>query len=198
MEKLKTVFNVSSLSRVWQHISEMDRSFAVISAYLIDAENNEVNHKDLKRDIRKAGAGFIELISGYTYKVGASAKDEIAHEKNYFIPKISKKNAINLGKKYKQKSILWKDEDNFILVSTDPRVCIGETLQKFKMLKDDSLTFNKSVVKTAFSALLKGSKNQLGCKFAFLEERRIMDFPTAYMYQKYAKYGVIPEWFRIL
>jgi len=119
----------------------------------------------------------------------------MANEKSYFIPEISKRNAIKLGKKYKQESILWKDKNEFIMIGVDSEVGGGNVRMRFKMLKDDSLTFNKSVVKTAFSALLKGSKKKVGRKFAFIEERRIMDFPTAYLYQKH---GIIPEWIRIL
>jgi len=191
----KQQFKEESLSRVWKHITDSDRSFAVISAYLTDDENNDLNHEELKKDIRKLNLGFIELDTGYTYKIKSSNDEKMANEKSYFIPEISKRNAIKLGKKYKQESILWKDENEFILLGISSNVGIGKTSMKFNMLKNNSLTFNKEIVKTAFSALLKGSKNHVECKFAFIEERRIMDFPTAYLYQKHA---IIPEWIRIL
>jgi len=42
----KQQFKEENLSRVWQHITDSDRSFAVISAYLTDDENNELNHEE--------------------------------------------------------------------------------------------------------------------------------------------------------
>jgi len=186
------IISESSYSRIWQHITDNDRSFAVISAYL-DTEDDELNHKQLKKDIRKKGYGFIEMDSGYTYKSGDT--DKIAHEKSYFIPEISKKDAIKLGVQYGQESILYKDSKEFILLGTRKSSGIGKTMMKFKTLKDDTFSFNKNIVKMAFSKLRKGSKNQVGRKFAFVKERRTNDFPTSHLYQGEDD---VMEWIRIL
>ena len=140
----KQQFKEENLSRVWQHITDSDRSFAVISAYLTDDENNDLNHEELKKDIRKLNLGFIELDTGYTYKIKSSDDEKMANEKSYFIPEISKRNAIKLGKKYKQESILWKDKNEFIMIGVDSEVGGGNVRMRFKMLKDDSLTFQYS------------------------------------------------------
>ncbi|MBC8383896.1 MAG: DUF3293 domain-containing protein [Candidatus Cloacimonetes bacterium] len=190
----KQQFIEESLSRVLQHITDSNRSFAVISAYLIDDENNDLNHEELKKDIRKLNAGFIELDTGYTYKIKSSDDEKMANEKSYFIPGISKRNAIKLGKKYKQESILWKDKDEFIMLGISNTVGIGKTLMKFRMLKNDALTYNKKIVKTAFSTLQKGSKNQVERKIVMVNERRILDFPTSYLYQGEE---TVSEWIRI-
>ena len=191
----KQQFKEESLSRVWQHITDSDRSFAVISAYLTCNKNNELNHEELKKDIRKLNAGFIELDTGYTYKIKSSDDEKMASEKSCFIPEISKRNAIKFGKKYKQESILWKDKNEFIILDVSSNVGIGKTLMKFRMLKDDALTFNKKTVKTAFAALMKGSQQQAGYELVFVNERRIMDFPTAYLYRGEE---TVSEWIRIL
>ena len=191
----KQQFIEESLSRVWQHIAYSDSRFAVISAYSTDSIDNELNHKELKKDIRKLNLGFIELDIEFTNKIKSSDNADQASERSCFIPEISLKNAIKLGKKYKQESILWKDKDEFIMLGISNTAGIGKTLMKFNMLKDDSLPFNKKTVKTAFSALLKGSKDQMERKFVMVKERRILDFPTSYLYQGEE---TVSEWFRIL
>jgi len=179
----------TSLSRVWQHINDPNSSFAVISAYL-DDDNDEFNHKNLAKDIRSTGKGYIELDSGYSYKTKDG--DVFASEKSYMIPNINKNKGMDLAKKYGQQSILWKDKDEFILLGTRNDVGIGKTLMKFKT-KGKSLTFDNSTVKAAFSALRKGSKK--GLKFAFVAERRITDFPTSYVYQNS---NIVDEWIRVI
>ena len=180
----------TSLSRIWQHINNSDSTFAVISAYL-DNGNDELNHKQLAKDIRSMGLGFIEMDSGYSYKTVDG--EQFASEKSYMIPNITKDKAIKLAKKYEQQSVLWKDGEGFILLGTRSDVGMGKILMKFKTT-GNSLTFAKSTVKAAFSALQKGSKNQVGKKFAFVSELRTKDFPTSYIYQN----NVLDEWIRVL
>ena len=168
----------SSFSRVWQHIENPTSLFAVISAYL-DTKNDVLNHEQLRKDIRKLGFGYIEMDSGYTYQV--DGKSKIANEKSYMIPNITKKEALKLALKYGQESILWKDDKSFVLLESRKDVGVGKELMVFKS-KGKSLTYDKDTVKVAFSALRKGSKNQIGRKFAYLGEMRIKDFPTVYLY----------------
>ena len=187
---LKNLFIESSLSRIWQHINNPNTSFAIISAYL-DDENDEKNHKTLAKDIRKLGYGFIEMNSGYSYKTDDGEK--FAEEKSYFIPEIKERDAIKLAQKYSQQSIIWKDESEFSLVGARNDVGVGKRLMNFKRDKS-TLTFNPTTVKAAFSSLIKRSKKD--AKFAFVAERLILDFPTSYIYQK--ERDLVSEWIKIL
>jgi hypothetical protein len=188
--KLNQILIESSLSRIWQHINDPDRKFAIISAYL-DKNDDVLNHEKLKKDIRKTGHGFIEMKSGYSYV--SNNKEVAVDEKSYLIPNISKRDAITLGMEYGQESILWKDSKEFILLGVRKDVGVGKVLMKFST-KNNTMTFDTSTVKAAFSALAKGSKNHAKRKFAFVSERRIMDFPTSYIYQNKSN----DEWLRII
>lgn len=187
---LKNLFIESSLSRIWQHINNPNTSFAIISAYL-DDENDEKNHKTLAKDIRKLGYGFIEMNSGYSYKTDNGEK--FAEEKSYFIPEIKERDAIKLAQKYSQQSVIWKDASEFSLVGARNDVGVGKRLMNFKRDKS-TLTFNPTTVKAAFSSLIKRSKKD--AKFAFVAERLILDFPTSYIYQK--ERDLVSEWIKIL
>ena len=197
MGKFKELMNEkfiveSSISRIWQHINNPSTIFAVISAYL-NEKDDKLNHEQLRKDIKQLQLGYIEMDSGYSYK----SKDTqiVANEKSYMIPNISKRQAITLAQKYRQESILWKDEISFILLGTREDIGIGEELMKFKS-NGKTLTFDKNEVKKAFSSLIKVSKNQRGRKFAYLKEMRIKDYPTVYLYA--GKNIPDDEWLRIL
>ena len=65
-------------------------------------------HRQLKADVRSLGLGFNEFISRWV-------EDGVAYdERSLLIPHITKKQAITLGEKYDQSSIIWKDKDTCI------------------------------------------------------------------------------------
>ena len=115
MEKLKRYKRLeeSSLSRIWQHVTDEDSSFAVISAYrgIYSEDENLKRHNELRIKIRSLGYGYIEQKSGCSYfnpEVGENASVE---EKSFFIPNINFKDAITLGRMFKQESVLYKDKE---------------------------------------------------------------------------------------
>lgn len=125
---MKTIIAESSLSRVYQHIEEPGRSFGVISANRADnsnAENNKL-YAELKTAVRTMGLGFIEMRGGYKGDQG------FVTEPSLFVPSISRKQIVELGKKYKQHSVIFKDASEFSLIGTNESAGIGKTLSSFK------------------------------------------------------------------
>lgn len=165
----------SSWSRVLQHI-EKTPSFAVISAFrgVNTPEENEELHKTLKTDVRALGYGFIEQDSGYSYNDPSTGEDGLVQEKSVFIPNISFGDAMNLGKKYGQESILYKDDNvGFALVyTTDGNGHkAGDADIKFQhKVGGKNITFDPETLKIAFSALKQANKTQKGKPFAYKVE----------------------------
>lgn len=163
--KFKKYLEESSLSRIWQHIQNPENTFAVISAFreTNSDEKNWEEHLKLKADIRKK-YGHIPQKSGYTYQEG-DRKGETVDEYSFFVPNISKEEALKLGKKYNQESILFKDSSGFYMIYTDKRY--GKVGITFKKDPKGSLTFDPKVYKYAFSQLLRANKNNK-VKFAYV------------------------------
>jgi hypothetical protein len=162
----ESIIAESSISRVWQHIND-GKTFAVISAFRgsNDPKENLNLHNKLKSDVRALGLGFIEQKSGYTYQNPDSGEEGTVDEMSLFIPNIDEKSALKLGKKYKQESILFKNQNQFILLNCDT----GSVDMKFAKSTNGSLTFKPDVLKYAFSQLIKGNKNSQK-KYAFVAE----------------------------
>jgi hypothetical protein len=167
----------SSLSRILQHI-EGDKSFGVISAFRGEygKKENKIRHRELKKAVRDAGYGFIEMRGGYREESG------FVTELSLFIPNITRKDAIALGQTYEQHSVIYKDKKEFSLIGTNKSSGLGVTLDKFVAIGGkDSMTLAKDAIKDFFSSLLKGS--QKGKKFLFkMQEKETTSFnQKAYM-----------------
>jgi len=159
----------SSWSRILQHI-ESTPTFAIISAYRgEDPIANSQSHTQLKKDVKSLGYGYIDQDSGYSYKNPKNNdEEEMKEEESLFIPNMSLKDAMALGKKYDQESILWKDnERGFVLMyTTGDRV--GEIDMNFQnKIGGKNITFNPDVLKIAYSALKRANKTQKNVKFAY-------------------------------
>lgn len=158
----------SSLSRVWQFVEDPNRGFVMISPareYLSDSENKE-RYEQLKKDVRALGYGYIETRGGYEEK-GAG----IVTEPSLLVPEMSRKDAIALGEKYDQDSILYKDGREFIEIGTNSDTGVGKVLGRFKMgAGHDNITLSSPLLKKFFTSLVKGSHR--GRKFLFNMEER--------------------------
>lgn len=192
MKPYKKYFKESSWSRIIQHIIS-GNSFGVISAYLLDAseEENKKRHKDLRNDIRKIGYGYIEQDSGYTYKNKETNEEITVDEQSFFIPMITKKDALLLCKNYKQYSILFKDDTGFYEIKSD-----GTIENKFKTKRDSKtgqITFDPKELKLAYSKLKKGTLHQMKQIFSYVKECvwiKELKIPTRY---EGIRTGKIPE-----
>ena len=185
MTKLSDYLNESSLSRIWQYIENDKKSFGVISAYRANSPENDANHKLLKTMTRDYGYGFIEMRGGYKEEEGG-----FVNEKSLFIPNISKKDLIELGQKFDQDSVLYKDNNAFVSIGTNKSTGIGKTIVNFNKAKSkDNLTLAKDAIKDFFSSLLKGSHSNK--KFVFkLQERKEYNHIERMS-------GLDPYWFNI-
>jgi len=164
--RYKEYLNESSLSRIMQHI-QGSNDFGVMSPFRddnTDAEN-EQKYKKLIKAVRKMGYGFIPLKGGYQEESG------FVNEKSLFIPGIKRNEIIELGKEYKQYSIIHKDSRDFSEIGTNESAGIGKKLNTFKtdgkgVRVDDIGT----VFTDFFSKLVKGSHK--GKKFLFVSEEQ--------------------------
>jgi hypothetical protein len=191
---LESILIEASLSRIWQHIQN-GKTFAVISAYRgnYTEEENRKRHNQLKTDVRALGHGFIEQKSGYTYTDPLSGEEGGAEEKSLFIPNISKADAVALGRKYTQESILWKDDSRFVLLF------IADGSEKsFATTSNGCMTFDANRVKDAYSELIKSKRKNSKIKFSFiLKELRVPSREDAYRAIE-KKEKLLAEWIDVL
>jgi len=165
-------------SRILKHLNESE--FAVISAFRDenDEKENLRLHQKLKKQVRSAGHGFIELKSSW------KENDEVFPELSLFIPKIGMVPAVSLGKTFKQHSILWADGDGEVRwVCTDASKCggIGKTIEKFS-----KTNISESDFSGAFSQLKKGNHSDKRFQLVSLIEReKIATLPVATTAERY-------------
>lgn len=183
---MKITIAESSISRIYQHIEEPNRGFGVLTSYRSDrsADENKKTFAELKATVRAMGYGFIEMRGGYKGDQG------FVLEPSLFVPNMSKNHTIELGKKYDQHSVIFKDSREFSLIGTNASAGIGKILSSFAFRSGkNNLVLAQEAMKDFFSALLKGRDR--GKKFLFrMEERESWGF---FQYA-YAPKGVEPKW----
>ncbi len=167
-------FLESSLSRIWQHL-QSNKTFGVVSAFVLEYSEDEnlKRHEQLRSRIKSLKLGYIEQNSGYSYTPYKDAPEDeriFVDEKSFFIPLITKNDIMKLGKDFLQESILFKDDNDFTLIFTDHR--FGQVDMYFSR-EGENFTFDKQSIKYAYSALIKGHKNNIDIKFAYIAEKRI-------------------------
>lgn len=96
--------NETSLKRVYQHVSDNEKSLGIMTAFKegISLKENRSRNKRLMSDIRSLGLGAFRLFGSYVLKT----KEKVVEE-SFGIPGIEEKALIRLGKKYKKESVLW-------------------------------------------------------------------------------------------
>ena len=183
-KKKKEIIYESSLSRVWKFVEEDKYSFGIISPFrkTKTSKENEEDYQELKKLLKKLGYGYIELKGRYVEGGG------IVDEKSFFVPSITKKKLIELGKKYDQDSVIYKDVNEFVEIDKN-----GKVITNFvKASGRGNLTFDKELFKEVFSALKKGSHR--GKKFLFtLQEKEIFQFNE----YAYSRRGEKPQWITV-
>jgi hypothetical protein len=171
----------SPLSRIWKHINS-DTSFAIVSAYSkeYDEEENYMRHQELLSDIKVTKLGYIELKSGYTYTNDKGAKGTM-EERSFFITSIPKEKALELGRKYRQGSIIYNDKDGFSLI----RGSDGYVEMSFAKGTDSNMNFSKKNVKNAFFQLAIPKYKNIIKQFTFtVKELAIPDWIVVYKAKK--------------
>lgn len=160
----------SSLSRIWQHIVDPERTFGVVSAYrqdLYSEEQNLARHKELGKIIRSMGYGYIEQNSGYSYQDEETGNVGVKEEKSYFVPNITFDDVLDLGVEFEQESVLYKDSTVFGLF-------LSKTGKLDMEFKDEGsiASFKKKDIEIAYSELIRANQNQR-VKFSYIVEKYV-------------------------
>lgn len=103
----------TGLARLWQHTKDTS-TFAIIGTQ--DQDTKESRYNDmmdliLKLSRKKAGIGFNDIEGTYTYDNGKRGRED-----SIIIYNLSKEDALNIGRKLNQESIVWKDDSFFGLI----------------------------------------------------------------------------------
>lgn len=159
MKKLKIAGGVS---RVLQHFNSPNPA-VVISAYRSeDQDGREVSLKenikeqnDLKKKVRAMGYGFIPLRAKFKYEESSEPEEE----ESLLVPGMTLEEGVKLGRKFKQHSILAKDDSGYMAwvctsAGTWKCVTVGTVIESFKK---SSISDNDFV--GAFSQILRGKGN---------------------------------------
>jgi hypothetical protein len=181
----------SSLSRIIQHIENPDSTFGQISAFRgeFGREENENRHEQLKKDIRNKGLGFIEMSGGF------QEEDGNVQELSLFVPNISKNDAISLGEKYGQFSILWKDPSQFVEIGTNKAAGIGQIKNTFKK-SGKVIDLSSDSIKNFWSQIYRGRHRDK--KFLFLMEKSDVNWWTRWKIFNQNEGNDSDLWMRIL
>lgn len=152
----------AKLSRVFQYIEDDTKDFGIVSAFRggFSEKENKTRHEELKKSVRQAGYGFIELRGGYKGDEG------FVEELSLLVPNITKKGIVDLGRKYQQHSVMYKNDQDFYYIGTNEEAGVGKVLMRFKKgAGQDNLELAKHKVIDFFSQLKKGSHSDK--KFVF-------------------------------
>ena len=167
----------TSTSRLYAHLTG-NKCYAMISAYTI-ANNENENKRDfskLRSDVRNLGLGYIPFVSRWTYR-NDSGDLELTDEQSLLILGITKEKAIELGEKYNQESIIYKDDLGCKEICTSNfntfdglTMNVGDVVRTFNINKNSTLNIESA--KEIFagrklgaaSRLKKGSKTEFHLK----------------------------------
>lgn len=152
----------AKLSRVFQYVEDDKRDFGIVSAFrgINSEKENKARHDELKKLVRSMGYGYIEMRGGYKGDEG------YVEELSLLIPNITKKEIVDIGRKFQQHSVMYKNDQDFYYIGTNEEAGIGKVLMRFKKgAGQDNLALAKHKVIDFFSSLKKGPHRDT--KFVF-------------------------------
>ena len=152
----------AKLSRVFQYIEDDKKDFGIVSAFrgVNSDKENKARHEELKKLVREMGYGYIEMRGGYKGDEGFN------EELSLLIPNITKKGIVDLGRKFQQHSVMYKNDQDFYYIGTNEEAGVGKVLMRFKKGEgQDNLELAKHKVVDFFSQIRKGSHKDK--KFVF-------------------------------
>jgi hypothetical protein len=152
----------AKLSRVFQYVEDDKKDFGIVSAFrgTNSDKENKARHEELKKMVRQMGYGFIELRGGYKGDEG------YVEELSLLVPNVTKKNIVDLGRKFQQHSVMYKNDQDFYYIGTNEEAGVGKVLMRFKKgAGQDNLELAKHKVIDFFSSLKKGPHSDT--KFVF-------------------------------
>ncbi|MBO7696672.1 MAG: DUF3293 domain-containing protein [Methanobrevibacter sp.] len=138
-----------STSRLYNNITNMD-SWAIISPFR--SERSYKENMELLRELKNTAKkyGFVEFVSRWV------EDGEAFDERSLFISNIPKAEAVRLGKKYNQSSVIVKDENGCYEVCTTPfeAYSAGDVVRRFNI--DGKKVLNVSDAENIFSKRVGG------------------------------------------
>lgn len=144
------IFKSIGLSRLLEHLRK-DEEFAVISAYRTERTEGENRkyHAQLIPDVRDLGYGYFILNAKW------AEEGKVSTEKSLFVPHMSRAEAVEMGDKYDQYSVLVRDESGILEVASSDKYGKkkGEVIRVFS----DKPSISESDFVGAFSQLAKGT-----------------------------------------
>jgi hypothetical protein len=152
----------AKLSRVFQYVEDDKKDFGIVSAFrgTNSDKENKARHEELKKMVRQMGYGFIELRGGYKGDEG------YVEELSLLIPNITKKGIVDLGRKFQQHSVMYKNDQDFYYIGTNEEAGVGKVLMRFRKGEgQNNLELAKHKVIDFFSSLKKGPHSDT--KFVF-------------------------------
>ena len=190
----------SSLARIWKKVEDDNISFGIISDYHKPKSETEEDikaakkenldsHKSLRETIRGMGYGYIELKGGYKYE----GDKEYTLEKSFIVPNITKDKLLNLCKKFRQETVIYKDAKEFSLLNAEG----GVELSFVKGGGKVNLQQGIEAVKEYFSALVKGAHRDRKFSFKLMEHELIQNHIHAIGLDKRGKGTMALRWWNI-
>jgi len=135
-------FTESTNSRIYYHITNSNQ-WAIISPYrpveeLPAGDSNQKRMSQLKSDVRNLNLGFIQFISRWV------ENGEAFDEEALLIPNISRDKAFELGQKYNQSSIIYKDDKGCNEICTTPfeTYSVGQIVRTYNLSGENPLNIN--------------------------------------------------------
>ena len=123
-------------SRIYHHITNSN-NWAIVSPYRSEYSQteNEQRMTKLKLDVRKLNYGFIQFVSRWV------ENGEAFDEESLLIPKMTENDAIELGKKYEQSSVIVCSDGNAREICTTPFETYnsGDIVRTFNLTGDKPL-----------------------------------------------------------
>ena len=98
-------------SRLWKYQEHPEMNFAILSADRSERtpDENKAKTDELKKDIKSMGYWYTELKGGYV-EIGENGKRvPVDGEDSFIVPNMTKEEAMELGKKYDQDTVMFKD-----------------------------------------------------------------------------------------
>lgn len=157
-----TELNEVSTSRIATHIQNRE-NWAIVSPYRSEytVSENKGRMSSLKSDVRGLGYGFIQFLSRWV-EMDASTNNPVQFdEESLLIPNIKKDEALSLGKKFEQSSVIIKSDGECVEICTNDFTDgdgvthrEGDIVRKFNISGDNFL--NVSDAEEIFSGRLAG------------------------------------------
>ena len=166
--------NEISKTRLIKHLQD-EKTLAMISTYRSERANgepktereNRSDLQELKRIVRdKLNLGFIELVARWVETNEKTGESEASDERSLMVFNISLQDAMELGNKYEQSSIIFKSKDKCAEVCTTPftdyegkRHNVDDVIRMFDTKSNTMLKLN--LAKDIFEKRIGGPASQI-------------------------------------